>query len=353
MEKRYYEIFSRQKVVVMGVEGPPWIGSTVHMDRVRRCLDKQRNEVYFFDVRVRAEIFIVFAYQIYLFWCLLWWQPHAILFYVSAANCGIVELAALARWKRLFSAKFIVIEHSHVPFQVETLFYKKQRNSWKNIVDQWVYIGPTQPAPSVREELPASLLVCESEYIDPDLALATMIRASYPLAVRTFIKVRSPLLVMSFADFKKNSGPNNYNTNHIIEVMIILRGYYEHIGLIWAVGSVSDIIVVNAIKERFYRNQLDGFTYIFQNEQQFWPLLRVGHLYWCAMSTSGTALQEALLCTIPVVATVSASLSCADRVFAYRDNDVQDCVRQMLTILPKRGRRKIPIVPFEYTALKF
>jgi len=344
MQKRYFERFFNQRIVIVGVTGPPWSGLSVHISRVKDHLVKH-NDVSLFDIRTRQEFLLSAFYQWSLWFRLVWWRPSVILHYTCFAQQDSTECITIARWKSLFKAKLIIVEHNQVPHMV---YQKKLLEKYKWAIDEWIFIGTKLPVPSVREQIAASL-VTESEFIPPDLTKATAIIRQYPLCVRTFMKVRSPLLIMSTTDVRPTMDSSFYGIDHVIAVMNILRLYYAHIGLIWGVGSTTDLVKFSAMVQCILRNGLDGYVYIFHNEQQLWPLFREAHLLWWPLSTHGSAIEEALLCKTPVVATNACARK--EGVTTYDAQNAEDCVEKMLALLPRSGRRKNPSRPFEHRVL--
>jgi len=214
-------------------------------------------------------------------------------------------------------------------------------------IDELVDIDCKDVNTTVKALLPIQRVIEDAEFIKPDLATAASILRDYTLSVRTFLKVRNPLIVICTTDFKVDVSLNFYSVDFIVAVMRELKTHYEHVGLIWAVGATSDYVKYSAVYQTMLRAELSEYVLLFNNMQPVWPLFRHAHVLLWPAPYNSTTLQEALHCKIPVIA--SSVCDRSEGIVVYQKDNAKECVATMLPFLPKRGRRKIPFIPFKQT----
>lgn len=349
---RYYEYYVGKRIMMIAIEGPSWIGLTVHVDRVKQYLTRRHNSIHLFDVRTRSHYLFGFWYQWILFWTLVWYRPHVIFLYAVYAAQNIEEFIPIVFYKRLFARSIlVVVEHNQPPLIANTISEQRFFERYHGLIDRWVYIGSCdrQSLPS-HAIVPSDRIFYESEFITPDVRESRPILRKYPLDLHTFLKIHYPLLLISNTDFVPERSLDFYGLDHTIAVMNALKAYYPHVGLIWAVAQATDPIKYAAARDRLCRGTLEYAVYFFSNKQPIWSLFRVIDLLFCPAPINGTVFDEARLFNVPIVG-VETTQRPAD-VIMYRAKAVDDCVQKLLAVLPCKGRSKKPRILYEQTIIQ-
>jgi hypothetical protein len=335
---RYYETIANKRVMIMALHGPPWNGFTMHVERVRQALVKQRNTISFVDLQFKQDLRLQLLFQLLLFARLCWSRPQIILCYTTGMEGDLTEFAVLARWKLLFSPRLVWIVHHKPLFTSLTLVERERLEYYALVIDQLVDIGFSDAGAVVKALLPSTRHSKDAEFITPELLTAAAIVREYSLPVRTFIKIRNPVIMIGTTGTNGIFEVSAKDFTHLLHVLDELTKIYEYVGILWGVGSKPQVTHKSSIYQQFAHAGLQEHLFIFENRQPLWPLLRHVHLLWWPHTYNGSLLKEALACKTPIVA--SSACKRPEGVTVYQQGDIHDCVQKLLLYMPHRSRRK-------------
>ncbi len=344
-DMHYYETIVDQSVFLLGVGDPAWNGFSVHIERVRQRLIKQRNVVYLFRLEKRKKLCFLLMYQVFLWLQLMYWRPSTVICFAVDMESDLAEFAVLVRWKRFFPFHFIWVVHNNSCFEKLSCVEKDFVQANGTSVDQFIDLGKRLSAGVLRSTLPITRCKSDSEYIKPSLVSAAAIMREYPIDVRTFLKVRNPIIMIGSTSQNVRFRVAQKEMDHLVYVVELLRKYYEHIGILWGIGYPLDLFSYHFIYQCFFKSQLQEHLFLFANQQPIWPLLRHVHLFlWPSAVHHDTLVKEALFCNTPTI--ISSEAQECPGAIIYQKNDAADCVAKMLPYLPVRSRRKVLYEPY-------
>jgi len=298
-ESQYYKNTVDKRVLIIGLEPPPFGGVSVHIQRVAGRLSKN-NKIQIIDIIKEFNRTSKFTYLFFLAKKLLSFKPNVIYYHVLFLRSGLGEFLILGLFAKLFNKKLILIEHSARFLYKRSRFYKFCLNKFMYLVNQQVLIGLPMLRAYQDNKIILRNYVVESAFVAPDLSYEHIILSHYPAHVHDFLARPGIKILMNASKFGLWDGQDIYGFDFCLKLM---RDYVEApICLIMAVGTIHD-----QAHYRFVREQIkhDSRIFLLLNcEQELWPLIKRVDIVVrpSRHDTYGISVAESLFFGVPVIA---------------------------------------------------
>ena len=323
----YYKNIFNNRVLLVGLEPPPFGGVSVHVHRVAQAL-VQDNTIKILDVIKEYTHRSKIGYGYFLFKALFSFRPQVIYYHVLFLRSGLSEFFLLILYARLFRARLSLVEHSARFLYKRSRVYKFLLNKLMYFVDEQVLIGKPMLLAYQENNIKLRNYIVESSFVPPIVDQDEKLFAQYPQELRNFIAKQHFVMLMNASKFGLWDGNDIYGFDLCIKLMRDLKDC--DVSLIIAVGTIHDYEHYEHIKK-----QIAGNTRIYLLvgcQQELWPLIKRVNLFLrpSRYDTFGMSVAEAMWFGVPAVASDVTERPAGCVLFKAGDyGDFLTCVRDV------------------------
>jgi len=295
----YYRAVIGKRVLVIGLEPPPFGGISVHVQRVTLWL-AQNNLVNSIDVIKEYNKRSKIGYWCFILKKLVSFRPQEIHYHVLFLRSGLSEFFLLVLFAVCFRARVRVIEHSSRFLYRRSWRYKFWFNRLMYFVDQQILIGQPMVQAYQDNGIILRAYTVESAFIEPTVQQGSAIFARYPQTLHDFLAHHDYVILMNASKFGLWQDQDVYGFDFCVRLMHDLAA--KNIGLILAVGTVYDHVYYELILHQF---QGDPRVYfLLEQQEELWPLIQKINLFIrpSRFDNASVSVAEALWCGVPTIA---------------------------------------------------
>jgi glycosyltransferase involved in cell wall biosynthesis len=296
---QYYKKTVGKRILIIGIEPPPFGGVSVHVQRVSHQL-LRNNTVEIIDVIKEYKKKSKLGYWFFLLQKLMTFRPQEIHYHVRFLRSGLSELFLLVAFKIIVRSRLLVIEHSARFLYQRSHWYKFLLNRLMYFVDQQVLIG--QPMVQAYQDNGIILRnhLIESAFIEPIALYGPAIFARYPQTLHDFLARDSYVILMNASKFGFWHDQDIYGFDFCVRLMQDFVN--EPVSLIMAVGTIFDHVHGNYVQRQVSENS--HVYMLVGHEQELWPLVQRVNMFVrpSRFDNASVSVAEALWCGVPTVA---------------------------------------------------
>jgi glycosyltransferase involved in cell wall biosynthesis len=335
MKHYYSDTIYNKTIAIIGRYPPPWGGISVHVQRVIKKLQGQRNQVFFFEAVQKVRFVFFFLYAIKLFFFLMWYRPHIIFYHTLYLKYSLRELWLVIQLKKILSYQVIIIDHNFRHLQTQPDIFKQHLNNLISFIAHQVFIG------SITEHhyreygitKPISWSI-ESAFLPPDLAQEQIILNSYPVTLFHFMQRHGPLIIANASHLVLlPDGRDLYGFDICLNMIQHLKKTLPNIGLIFALPTIGNQHYFDQLQTIIIQNQLRECVYFLLEQKELWPLFKKVQVFVrpTLSDSDGISIHEALYVRLPVVA--SDVCERPSQVHLFNTGDRDDCLKKVMGVL--------------------
>jgi len=303
LKHKYSDKIHNKKVLIVGNYPPPFGGVGIHIKRVKRKLEQQKNTVTIFDTSKTKSRTLPLT----LFKKLFKTRPHIV--HVHEPTMSRLRLVSAVLFKFLFRYKLIIVDHN---CRILYNFSKQAKKVFRFLVrraDHVVLIGDTTHKCYVENGISCKSLSVESPFLAPDLSEEAAIFSTYTDRVKDFVNSRRPLITANA--FKPTlMEPHKldlYGFDMCVGLIERLAPKHPEIGLLFGLcklGNEKEKKYFEKIQTEIRTLGLENHFCFFIGQQEFWPLIKKSDLFVrpTLSDSFGISVQEAILVGTPAVA---------------------------------------------------
>lgn len=308
-EHCYSNAITNKKISILGPYPPPLGGISVHIKRVGEKLQKQQNNVTFFDTIKRPKLFV--SYLLHLFNFLQDKQPEIVYYHTPYSFGGVYEFLFLIILQKLLSFEFVLIEHD-ARYSKELSWVSRYLLAWSVArVSKVVFIGNTPYISYVTANMLPKKFTIEAAFLPPDLAQEQNIVKTYPENIFSFIDNHYPIILANAFQLRLWEGVDLYGYDMCLELLQKIEKIYPNAGLIFALATINN--------ELYYNDNI----FILHGQKELWPLFKYADIFVrpTASDNYGISVAEALFFGIPAIASDVCIRPHGTILFTSRDKD--------------------------------
>lgn len=298
-ESQYYKNTVDKRVLIIGLEPPPFGGVSVHIRRVAERLAKF-NKIQIIDIIKEFNRRSKFTYLFFLAKRLLSFKPDVICYHVLFLRSGLSEFLILGLFAKLFNKKLILIEHSARFLYKRSRFYKFCLNKFMYLVNQQVLIGLPMLRAYQDNKIILRNYVIESAFVPPNISDENIILSHYPEHVHDFLARPGLKILMNASKFGLWDGEDIYGFDFCIKLM---HDYScSDLSLIIAVGTIHDHAHYTFVREQIAHDS--RICLLVGCEQELWPLIKQVDIVVrpSRYDNASLSVAESLWCNMRVLA---------------------------------------------------
>lgn len=338
----YFQNVVGKRILIFGMQPPPFGGISVHISRKAAALQKVGNYVLIFDVCKEYASRSKFGYVCHLVRTFFVFRPQRVYYHMLLVRKNPFELFLLGMLSKLFSARVTVVEHNYRAIYPRSAWYVRSLSCViRFFVHQQVMIGPlTLRAYQDKKIFTLPDVTVTRAFIEPDFSQEAAIIEAYPPTLRNFVEQKRCVLLANASSFTLHQGADVYGIDLCIR---LLRDVPQDVGLIIAVGTVTN---------RHYHDTIMSKLAVFKDrvfvllncQAELWPLMRKVSLFLrpTRYDADSISIHEALMFGIPVVASDSVSRPAA--CILFKDGNYDDFFdkisKKMATLMARREINK-------------
>lgn len=298
----YYKNVVDKRVVIVGLEPPPYGGISVHIKRVAAEL-AVHNRVMMIDVIKEGWKRSKLQYFLFLIKRLVRYKPQLIYYHTLSMRSGFIELITLLVVTKLFRAQCVLIEHSDRFLYKRSTWYKYILGKLMRFIDQQVLIG--KPMLDAYQKngiwLKTNVLV-ESAFVEPNVRDEEFIFRQYPHALKYFLQqhAEQKLILMNASKFGLWDGKDIYGFDLCVQLMHDLANL--PVKMIIIVGNIYDQAHYEQIRNQI--NSCSNILLLVNFKHELWPLMKQVNLFVrpSRFDNNSVSVAEAIWLAKPVIA---------------------------------------------------
>lgn len=322
MIKPYFSGLQGARVLIFGMQPPPFGGISIHISRKVAALQKLGNCVLVFDVCKEYAQRSKLGYVWHIVRTFFPFRPQHVYYHMLLVRKNPIELFLLGLLSALFGARVTVVEHNYRAIYPRSVWYARSLSFVIHLfVHQQVMIGPlTLQAYQDKKMFTLPDVMVTGAFIEPDFSQEAAIIAAYPPELHSFIAQKRCVLLVNASSFTLHQGIDVYGIDLCIR---LLRDLPSDVGMVIAVGTVTNRHYHDEIMAQLAVFKEQVFV-LFNCQAELWPLMRHTDIFLRPMryDTDGISVHEALMVDTPVIASDSALRPAASILF--KDGDYND-----------------------------
>ncbi len=291
------------KVLVIGLEPPPWGGVAVHVKRVQEKLVQQGCQVSIWDVCKQQFERNKVSYYINLVQFIIKKRPVYIIYHTIHLRSLLIEAGLIFLVNMLIMSKMVVVIHSG-----RFVLSMGRLQLWLSslLLDscQLILVGSQLATEiSLKIKLPAKFS-CESPFISPDLSQKDIILAGLPSDLKSFMMCKYPLVTVSITRKIVWQGQDLYGIDLALAAFELFKQDCPNAGLLVVIGCKDGYEEYFAWFDRLTTSEIRNIYFLGEWQQEMWPLIGASQLFIrpTRSDSFGISICEALCQNVPVVA---------------------------------------------------
>lgn len=339
---RYFHHVIGDRITILGSVNPMKNNDrALHINRICKQLTVlKRRSVY--CLAILDKITNITLSSIVVLLSILWYQPTTMLCYLDASLQKVFWICAW--WRRISSARLIlIIDHDVSKTSITNHCYE---------VDRLVCVGPNVHgyescnyayACAVESEYH----LCDNGYVVLQGRDQREIFSTYPVSLKTFIKVHAPTMLLSIDQFIVVNPFDTCGIMQALELMNDLRLYYPNIVLVVMIAHMIDYTKFVVIKHYVQRVGLSSHVYFHHSYADIGPLLARMHLLIYPFKKVQSLVHEACAYNVPVLAQNDFVIK-HDKIIKYQvgnHGDMVQCALQGLTLRGYKLQSAVQVSP--------
>lgn len=343
--QRFYieEVLSMSpiKIALIGAYPPPHGGISLHIQRLKRQLEKRGYKCIVYTQKKQNELpekdivkiknvkrwlsrYFFFAEEDIIHYHNPAWKMRVVMglmgllgkkTILSIQGASLEDSLKSAGW---FKKKIIIFALKRTSFiigankKIENLLLSLNINSQK------IAVIPAFIPPAIKKE----------DYKE------------IPNQVWDFIKARYPIISANAFRISFYNNQDLYGIDMCIDLCANLKQYYPKIGFIFCLPDVGDFIYFNKMKQKIKENNIEN-NFLFQTKAcEMYPIIMKSDIFVRPTNTDGDAvsLREALYFKVPSVA--SDIVSRPEGAVLFKSRDVNNFTFKVKNVLDNYGKYK-------------
>jgi glycosyltransferase involved in cell wall biosynthesis len=299
----YSNSIYNKKILIIGPYPPPNGGVEIHIKRVTKKLETQKNTVSVFNTALDENnrpqsIFSLLK---------LFFKIKPDIVFLHEPTISRLRLWITTLLKLLFKITFITIDHNCRILYEYSEWNKKIFRFCMKQADKKIVIGDTTDRCYKENNVQSENYSIESAYLPPKASEEQAILKKYPLKIIEFIETHSPLLIANAFTLSLYKGKDLYGLDICIDLIKKLKKKSPKIGLLFALateGNEEQKAYLAQMQKIIARLDLEKNICIFTNKHEIWPLIKKADLFVRPTLSDGhsVSVQEADDLGIPIIA---------------------------------------------------
>jgi glycosyltransferase involved in cell wall biosynthesis len=305
LSHRYSDGVYDRRIAILGPYPPPLGGVSVHIQRVMKKFQDQRNTVYQFNTVVNHRYRYNPFYLLYVFVWLLRVIPQQVYYHTAYLDNSLVEMWLLVTMKRFLTYDLIFVEHDCRHLYSRSINFKNRYKKLMRKVDKLVLIGSVtqQSYRDAMISLPHNTSM-EGAFLPPDGTREQTIMKTYPASLHAFMLNHQPLILANAFQLSCIQGKDLYGIDQCVHMLAAIAPAYKRIGFLLVLGQIGDEVYGRHLCFLIHKLQLAERVYIISGQRELWPLLKKIDLFVRPTLSDGASVsvQESLYAGTPTIA---------------------------------------------------
>jgi len=305
LQHKYSNKIFGKKILIIGPYPPPLGGVSIHIKRVKKKLENQKNHVFIFDTSKKFKRkFLSFKNFVKTIFKI---KPEIVFFHEPTES--VQKLFVTVFLKLFLKYKLLTIDHDCRLLYNFKFLKKLFLKSILKKIDEIVVIGNTTEKCYIDNKIKIlHKTSVESPFLKPNLREEEKILKKLPNSVHDFLKEHSPIIsANAFVPTILPNGGDLYGFDLCIELIKSLKKTNPTVGLIFGICKIeteSHKKYFEKIKKEIKKFNLENNFYFLTSDQEFWPIIKKSDLFVrpTLSDSFGISVHEAITFGVPTIA---------------------------------------------------